>query len=79
MVYKGLSTTKQRIIYRANFNNDVVADEMERIMSEVLLLQSFGVFDFLTIYKRLDNPFRLDNYFHNKNNKKPNRKLFEVS
>ena len=55
--------------YRANFNNDVVADEMERIMSEVLLLQSFGVSDFLTIYKRLDNPFRLDNYFHNKNTK----------
>ena len=55
--------------YRANFNNDVVADEMERIMTEVLELKSFGVLDFLTIYKRLDNPFRLDNYFHNRNTK----------
>lgn len=55
--------------YRANFNNDVTADEMERIMNEVLGLQSFGVSDFLTIYKRLDNPFRLDNLFTHKNTK----------
>lgn len=55
--------------YRANFNNDVMADEMERIMNEVLLLSSFGVSDFLTIYKRLDNPFRQDNIFNIKNSK----------
>jgi hypothetical protein len=55
--------------YRANFNNDVMAGEMERIMSEVLTFSSFGVSDFLTIYKRLDNPFRLDNLFTHKNTK----------
>jgi hypothetical protein len=55
--------------YRANFNNDVMAEEMERIMNEVLLFSTFGVSDFLTIYKRLDNPFRLDNIFNIKNSK----------
>ena len=55
--------------YRANFNNDVMADEMERVMTEVLGLQSFGVSDFLTIYKRLDNPFRMDNLFTHRNTK----------
>ena len=55
--------------YRANFNNDEMDDEMERVMSEVLGLQSFGVSDFLTIYKRLDNPFRMDNLFTYRNTK----------
>ncbi|MBE0390196.1 hypothetical protein [Flavobacterium sp. PL002] len=55
--------------YRANFNNDVMAGEMERIMSEILILDSFSVADFLTIYKRFENPFRLDNFFNHKNTK----------
>lgn len=55
--------------YSANFNNDVMAEEMKRIMDEVLLRSSFGVSDFLTIYKRVDNPLKSENLFTHKNAK----------
>lgn len=53
--------------FRASFNNDVMLNEMERIMNELLLEDSFTASDFMAIYKRYDSEFRYDNLFTHKN------------
>lgn len=56
--------------FRALFNNDVVIDELERIISELTETRlEFSVADFLNIYKRIDNNLRFENYFNHKNTK----------
>jgi hypothetical protein len=56
--------------FKASFNNDVILDELERIINELLELNNeFSVSDFLNHYKKLDNNLRFDNYFTHKNTK----------
>ena len=56
--------------FRALFNNDVVLDEMERIIDELMMTRDmFNVSDFLNIYKKVENNLRFENYFHSKNTK----------
>lgn len=65
----------KRIIYnkvednfRASFNNDVVQEEMERIINDLLNESyEFSVSDFLNHYKKFDNNLRFENYFTHKN------------
>lgn len=53
--------------FRASFNNDVMLNEMERIMNELLMQDSFTASDFMAIFKRYDSEFRYDNLFTHKN------------
>lgn len=56
--------------FRAFFNNDVILEELERILNELMNIQNeFSVSDFLNIYKRYDNNLRFENYFHSRNTK----------
>lgn len=56
--------------FRASFNNDVLLEEMDRIINELLDIKNeFSVSDFLNHYKKLDNNLRFENYFHHKNSK----------
>ncbi len=67
----------KRIIYnktddnfRASFNNDVVLEEMERIIYDLLSVKNeFSVSDFLNHYNKFDNNLRLEKLFHTKNTK----------
>jgi hypothetical protein len=57
--------------FRASFNNDVVLDEMQRIIDALLLAATeFSVSDFLNMYKKFDNNLRFENYFNHNNCKK---------
>jgi hypothetical protein len=57
--------------FKASFNSDVKLSEMERIMNELLYInsESFSVRGFLNIYRRPDNVFSKDNFFHQNNTK----------
>lgn len=57
--------------FRASFNNDVIQDEMERIINELTTTRiEFSVSDFLNVYKKFDNNLRFENYFNHNNAKK---------
>jgi hypothetical protein len=56
--------------FRASFNNDVVLEEMERIINVLIETRTeFGVSDFLKIYKDISNNLRFENFFHYNNTK----------
>lgn len=56
--------------FKASFSNDVVLEEMERIISELTENRlEFSVSDFINVYKKFDNNLRFENYFNHKNTK----------
>ena len=56
--------------FLANFNNDAMHDEFERIIKKLFTeKESFGVTDFLCIYNEHTNPLRLEKFFHARNTK----------
>lgn len=56
--------------YKAYFSNDVVYTEFERIISILIVNDSFNVSDFLNVYNDISNPLRFEKMFTNKNTKK---------
>lgn len=56
--------------YKAYFSNDVVYTEFERIISNLIVNESFNVSDFLSEYNEITNSLRFEKMFTTKNTKK---------
>jgi hypothetical protein len=56
--------------YKAYFNNDAVYSEFERIISILIMNDSFNVSEFLIVYNDISNLLRFEKMFTQKNTKK---------
>lgn len=56
--------------YKAYFSNDAVYTEFERIISILIMNDSFNVSNFLNVYNDISNPLRFEKMFTTKNIKK---------
>ena len=56
--------------YKAYFSNDAVYTECERIISILIMNDSFNVSDFLSVYNDVLNPLKYEKMFTSKNTKK---------
>ena len=56
--------------YKAYFSNDAVYTEFERIISILIMNDSFNVSEFLSVYNDILNPLRFEKMFTTKNTKK---------
>lgn len=56
--------------YKAYFSNDAVYTEFERIISILIMNDSFNVSEFLSVYNDIYNPLRFEKMFTTKNTKK---------
>lgn len=56
--------------YKAYFSNDAVYTEFERIISILIMNDSFNVSDFLSVYNDVLNPLRFEKMFTDKNGKR---------
>ena len=69
---------KRKDNYSAYFHDEVIEDEMKRILSEMIGLRKFTVSDFLKEHKK-DELFYRDQYFHRNNTKKLLEIYFEYN